>query len=281
MEDLFAGPGGPGLPGEPRPDDRLRAVLAPHIDYDRGGKTYTWAFKELFERTPASLFVIIGTSHYSSARFTLTRKSFETPLGIVHTDGAYIDRLVEHYGGGLFNDEHQAHLPEHSIELELVFLQYLYQGRRPFRIVPLVVGSFQDCVRSECLPAEADDIGRMIKALRALDETSDEPIGYVISGDLAHIGPKFHDPQPVTEPQLEHSRRQDQALLEHAESADPAAYFRLIAAEGDERRICGLPPTYTLLEALRPGGGKVLHYDRFVEPSGWESVSFASAAFYR
>jgi len=281
LEELFAGPGGPGLPGEPRPDDRLRAVLAPHIDYARGGKTYAWAFKELFERTPASLFVIIGTSHYSSARFTLTRKHFETPLGLVPTDGIYIDRLVEHYGEGLFDDEHQAHLPEHSIELEVVFLQYLYQNRRPFRIVPLVVGSFHDCVHSERLPAEADDIQRMVRALRAVDESLDEPVCYLISGDLAHIGPKFGDARPVAEPLLEHSRRQDLALLELAESADPSAYFRLIAAEQDQRRICGLPPTYTLLEALHPGKGKVLHYEQYVEPRGRESVSFASVAFYR
>jgi hypothetical protein len=139
LDRLFTGPGGAGLPGEPRPDSALRAALVPHIDYARGGRTYTWAFKEIYERSPATLFVIIGTSHYSRHRFTLTRKHFETPLGIAPTDRAYIDRLVAHYGPGLFDDEVMAHLPEHSIELEVVFLQYLFEGKRPFRIVPLVV----------------------------------------------------------------------------------------------------------------------------------------------
>ena len=69
-------------------------------------------------------------------RFTLTRKHFQTPLGLAQTDQAYIDRLVAHYGDGLFDDELTAHLPEHSIELEVVFLQYLYPDS-PFRIVPL------------------------------------------------------------------------------------------------------------------------------------------------
>ena len=45
----------------PRPDGRLRAALMPHIDYARGGATYAWGFKEVFERSDASLFVIIGT----------------------------------------------------------------------------------------------------------------------------------------------------------------------------------------------------------------------------
>ena len=66
-----------------------------------------------------------------------------------------------------------------------------------------------------------------------------------------------------------------------AEEVDPAGYYRIVAAEGDQRRICGLPPTYTLLNAVRPRQGKLLHYDQYVEPGGYESVSFASMAFYR
>jgi hypothetical protein len=278
---LFTGPGGPGLPGEARPDGRLRAALLPHIDYGRGGVSYAWGFKEVVERTDASLFIIIGTSHYSSHRFTLTRKHFKTPLGIVPTDQPTIDRLVAHYGGGLFDDEYQAHLPEHSIELEVVFLQYLYEDRRPIRIVPLVVGSFQDSIAARSLPVFRDDIGRMVAALRAVEAETAEPICYLISGDLAHIGPKFDDAEPVSDAQLVHSRERDQAVLRAAEAADPEDYFRVIADEGDCRRICGLPPTYTVLEALRPSRGKVLHYDQYVHPRRRESVSFASVAFYR
>src|SRR5262249_48532323 len=98
--------------------------------------------------------------------------------------------------------------------------------------------------------------------------------------DLAHIGPKFGDEQPVAEPGLAVSRAQDQAILRRAEAADPAGFFGVIAEEGDARRICGLPPTYTVLEAARPGRGQVLHYDQYVHPTGYESVSFASVAFY-
>jgi AmmeMemoRadiSam system protein B len=279
LERFFTGPNGPGLPRQSKPDGKLRAALVPHIDYPRGGHSYAWGYKELFERTDASLFVIIGTSHYSTHRFTLTRKDFQTPLGIVPTDQAYIDRLVHSYGDGLFDDE-PSHLPEHSIELEVVFLQYLYEDRRPIRIVPLVVGSFHDSVLLESLPGQREDVARMVAALRRVEAETAEPICYVISGDLAHIGLKFGDPDPVSEPQLAHSRDQDRAILCQAEAADPAKYFRVIADEGDCRRICGLPPTYTVLEAVRPSHGKVLHYDRYLHPRGHESVSFASVAFY-
>lgn len=277
---LFTGPGGPGLPGKPRPDGTLRAALLPHIDYARGGATFAWGFKEVFERTDASLFVIIGTSHYSAHRFTLTRKAFKTPLGTVPTDQAYINRLVGYYGKGLFDDE-LTHLPEHSIELEVVFLQYLYERCGPIRIVPLLVGSFCDCVELGAAPENRSDIARMVASLKKVEAETAEPICYIISGDLAHIGPKFGDAQPVQDSELAHSKAQDLALIRHAEAADLAGYFEVIAAEGDGRRICGLPPTLTTLAAVAPRSGKLLHYDQYVHPRRSESVSFASMAFYR
>jgi AmmeMemoRadiSam system protein B len=280
LDRLFTARKGPGKPGPPRPDASLRAALVPHIDYPRGGHTYAWGFKEVVERTPASLFVIVGTSHYSGNRFTLTRKHFKTPLGVTPTDRDYVERLVHHYGTGLFDDELMAHLPEHSIELEVVFLQYLYQGVRPIRIVPLVVGSFGDCVANGAAPTVRADIRRMVEALRKAEAETPEPICYLISGDLAHIGPKFGDRSPVREPLLGDSRDRDHRILKQAEAADPAGYFRVIADEADRRRICGLPPTYVVLEALRPRRGKLLHYDQYVEPEGYESVSFASMTFY-
>jgi AmmeMemoRadiSam system protein B len=281
LESNFSGPGGPGLPGDPGcrlGEGRIRALLAPHIDYGRGGVTYGWGFKEFIERTDASLFVIVATSHYSPERFTLTRKNFKTPLGKIATDQGYIDRLVTHYGDGLFNDP-VAHLPEHSIELEIVLLQYLLDGKRPFRIVPLVVGTFGDCVERDREPSQCDDINRMIRALQLAEAECAEPVAYVISGDLAHIGPKFDDPEPVSKPQLSDSFERDQFLLKKAEAGDMAGYFEAIAAEGDRRRICGLPPTYTTLEAIGAARGHLLHYGRYVHPAGEESVSFASMVF--
>ncbi len=163
----------------------------------------------------------------------------------------------------------------------MVFLQYYYEQRRPIRIVPLVVGSFGDCVETGTAPSGRDDIAAMIAALRQVEAEVREPICYIISGDLAHLGPKFGDRDPVQEPALTASRLQDLALLNQAEAVDPASYFRIIAEEGDARRICALPPTYTFLEAIRPGRGQLLHYDLYVHPRGWESGSFASMGFYR
>jgi AmmeMemoRadiSam system protein B len=272
---------GPGLPRDVEPDGRLRAALIPHIDYPRGGVSYAWGFKEVVERSDASLFVIIGTSHYSAHRFTLTRKNFETPLGVVPTDQAFIDRLVAHYGDGLFADEWLAHFPEHSIELEVVLLQWLYEQRRPIRIVPLVVGSFHDSVTAGDSPLEQDDVACMVKALCQAEADTPEPVCFIISGDLAHIGPKFNPDEELTAALLADSLARDRAIVRCAEKVDLRGYFRLIVDELDARNICGLPPTFTALQALRPSSGQLLHYDRYIDARGRESVSYASMAFYR
>lgn len=279
MDRLFTAPGGPGLPnGRAIDNPRLRAVLAPHMDYDRGNVTYGHAFKTLIEQTDARLFFVIGTSHYSPARFSLTRMNFVTPLGMVETDRASVDRIAAACGPAVFEDPF-AHLPEHSIELEVVVLQHLL-GDRPFRIVPLLVGSFGDCVASRTAPDQVDEIARMIDALRSAEAAAGEPVCYVISGDLAHVGPKFGDPEPVRSPFLAESRQRDEAILDTLKAADRNGYFETIADEGDARRICGLPPTYVALAATRPNEGTTLHYQQFVHPQGHESVSFAAAAFY-
>jgi AmmeMemoRadiSam system protein B len=283
LRRLFTASGGPGLPGAPgcrvAADGAVRAVLLPHMDYARGGVTYGWGFKELVERTDASLFVIVATSHYSGRRFTLTRQNFTSPLGRVETDQAHVDRIVRQYGQGLFDDPY-AHAAEHSIELEVVGMQFAFADR-PFRIVPLLVGSFFDCVGTRTRPGDKRDVARMVSALVRAEAEAGEKVCYVISGDLAHIGPKFDDPDLVDEPTLSHSKAQDDLLIERAMAADADGYFELIAAEEDARRICGLPPTYVALGAAKPSEGKLLHYGRFVHPEGFESVSFASMAFER
>ncbi len=282
INKLFTAVGGGGLPGQCNlPIDsngKLRAVLLPHMDYGRGNITYGYGFKELLEKTDATVFVIIATSHYSPERFTLTRQHFDTPFGLVETDVNFVDRIASLYGAGLYDDI-EAQTPEHSIELEVVPLKFL-MGDRPFKIVPLLVGSFRDCVNKKSDPNDKADIAKMVQVLKELEASTNESICYLISGDLAHIGPKFRDKRKAAGPWLEESRAKDHEILKTLECANPKQFFETIAGEGDARRICGLSPTWLTLEVARPRSGKVLHYQQFIDPTGFESVSFASAAFY-
>jgi AmmeMemoRadiSam system protein B len=120
----------------------------------------------------------------------------------------------------------------------------------------------------------------MVAALRAAETACQDRVCYVISGDLAHLGPKFGDEQKAAGPWLEESRAKDADILKALESATPRAFFDTIAAEKNERRICGLSPAWLTLAVTQPRVGKVLHYQQHVHPLGQESVSFAAAAFY-
>ncbi len=257
----------------------IRAILSPHIDFGRGGPTYTWAYKRLVEQTDAEVFVILGVAHqYCRSRFVLTRKDFETPLGVATTDRVFIDRLAASVGGDPFADE-LTHRSEHSIEFQAVFLKYVL-GDRPFTIVPILVGSFHDLVERRVDPMEDPNVSRFIRALREVEQADGRKVAYIGGVDLCHVGPEFGDPDPVDAAFRERIRRFDHDLLACAEASDPAGWFRTAADVGDRWRVCGLAATYALLHAIGPSRGELLRYDQAVDDAGRCCVSFASMAFH-
>lgn len=287
---LFRGPGGAGAPalpspngrggnGEARSGPRLRAILSPHIDFQRGGPVYTWAYKSLVEQSDADLFVILGVAHQPcERRFALTRKDFETPLGVAPTDQDYVNRLVEVVGPQVFDDE-LAHRSEHSIEFQAVFLKHA-MGDRPFTIAPILVGSFHDLMARGADPMTDPEVSRFVEALRRVERESGRRVAYIGGVDLCHVGPEFGDPKPVDQALLGGIRSFDRDLLSRAEAADPAGWFQTVAAVGDRWRVCGLAATYTMLRAIGPCRGELLRYDQAVDDRGNCCVSFASMVFH-
>ena len=105
LRQLFTHPRS-GLPEEKRPDGSLRAALVPHIDYGRGGAQLHLGLQGSL-RAHRRLACSSSSAPRTTARIAsrLTRKHFQTPLGRRADRPGYIDRLVEHYGDGLFDDE--------------------------------------------------------------------------------------------------------------------------------------------------------------------------------
>ncbi len=282
LGQIFAHGQGAGLPNGQRatnPSERLRGILGPHIDFHRGGPVYTWSYRELIERSDADTFVILGVAHQPCRhRFALTRKDFETPLGLAPTDRAYVDRIAEIAGTHLFDDE-LAHRPEHSIEFQVVFLQYLLGARRPFSIVPILVGSFCDLMHEGVDPIDAPEVAQFIEALRAAESASGRKVAYIGGIDLCHVGPEFGDPELLDRAILDAVRAFDAAMLIRAEAVDPAGWFGTAARVGNRWRVCGLAATYTMLHAIGPTQGRLLRYDQAVNPERTCCVSFASLVF--
>jgi MEMO1 family protein len=282
LSQFFAGEKGSGLP-RPTSDGlaaRLRGVLSPHIDFHRGGPTYTWSYKELVEFSDAEIFIILGVAHqYCRNRFALTPKDFETPLGRAKTDRSYVERIAEAAGHHLFDDE-LAHRTEHSIEFQVVFLQYLLGQRRDFSIVPILVGSFQDLMEAGVDPIQSAEVRQFIDALRAAELASGRKVAYIGGIDLSHVGPEFGDPELVDPATLEKVRHFDSAMLDRAAASDPAGWFQTAALVGNRWRVCGLAATYTMLHAMGPARGRLLKYDQAIDAGRTCCVTFASVAFH-
>ena len=275
--------------------DRLLGVLSPHIDFARGGPAFAWAYRQIVEKSDADLFVIFGTAHqWMQNTFSVSRKHFDTPLGVVETDKQFIGRLGQKLAaepGGremnLFGDE-LAHRTEHSIEFQVVFLQHILGERRPFKVVPILVRSFREFVVDSRLPITAEPIKAFVSALRATVKEyttakNGQPAGkvcFISGGDLAHIGPRFGDRDRLDRQRLESQAEDDRALLAAACRADSAGFFQHVASSQDRNRICGLSPTYAMLEVMQPRHGKFLTYGQANDPSGASCVSFGSLAFY-
>lgn len=259
------------------PAKSLRGILSPHIDFGRGGPVYTWPYKDLARRCDAEIFVILGVAHqYCANRFALTRKDFETPLGLARTDRAYVDKISALAGDHFFDDE-LAHRTEHSIEFQVVFLQYLLGESRDYSIVPILVGSFHDLMGRE--PIDDPEVHRFIEAMKAAEHASNKKVAYIGGIDLAHVGQEFGDPDLLNASTLDQIREFDTAMLDRATASDPSGWFETASKVQNRWRVCGLAATYTMLHAMGPTSGKLLRYDQAVNPERTCCVSFAGVSY--
>ncbi len=263
---------------------RLWGVMSPHIDLHRGGPAFAWAYDRIVTESDAAVFVILGTAHTPlKGLFSVSQKHFETPLGTAQTDREFIkdfsQRLSTCQGADFFDDEFP-HRQEHSIEFQALMLQYVLGGRRDYKIVPILVDSFHPFVLENRSPGDAPEVEGFIAALRETRNACNREVCFIAGVDLAHIGQQFGDEQLLDKERLTEQWTDDQRLLSAACEGDPEAWFIHIAAQQDRNRICGLAPTYTMLEAMRPERGEILRYDQAVAEDGSSCVSFASVAFY-
>ena len=280
------------MPHKPQKPQKLRGLIAPHIDHVRGQKSYAAAYAALGRSLApclsegADLFILLGTAHAeTSERFALTRKDFETPLGRAKTDAGIVDALAKASGrdpsGGasgrdLFADEF-VHRAEHSIELELVFVQHLCQkAKRDFRIVPVLCGNCHEAMEEGKSPAELPGVKAFIDALRDVLASAKGRAVVIAGADLAHVGPRFGTPEKVTPARLGDVERADRASLAFVEKGDADAFAGHVALDGNARNICGVGPIWTALKALEPCAATLLGYEQWVEEDGGSSVTFAA-----
>ena len=272
-----------GIPGpadEGEQTEELRGILAPHIDFQRGGPCYARAYTLLSKVPPADVYVILGVAHApSEMRFAVTAKDFETPFGIAQTDKEFVNILSKHCSWNIFQDEF-LHRSEHSVEFQIVFLQHVLGLSQHARIVPILCGSFDHYLAQQRPPEDDPMVSEFLEGLKSAVDASKGRVRFIAGVDLSHIGPQFGDPEPADTVFRSQIRQDDLEVLDKAATLDTGGFFQLLKRHGNRYRICGFPAIYIFLKTIDASHGEVLTYDQGPTPDGQSVVSFAAMAFY-
>ena len=279
LKGFFTSKEGPERKDSEHKGQPIRGLVAPHYEVKDAGPVYAWAYKELQDAQAPDLFVVLGTCQAGLRNgYAVTKKDFETPLGIVKTDRKILERLGA--AAGFCFDEELAHKNEHSVEFQLPFLQFVVGQAKPISIVPILC-SFPPATFFD--PRLGELRGQVEAFLLALQQTLAEagrPACLIASAELAHIGMRYGDPSPPTDFSFHRCMQQDLTMLKHAEEVDGDAFARFLAKEGDSRRISGFAAIYSLLKLVGGGTGQVLRYDRGITDQFNSTVTYASMAFF-
>ena len=157
--------------------DSLKSIIVPHSGLCYGGPVAAKAFINVnpdnFNRA-----VILGPSHYEYFKgCALTSfEKFETPFGNVDVDTETINNLLKD-SKHFFSFPQSSDVQEHSIEMEMPFLKYIFDKRK-LSIIPMVIGD--------------GDLSANTQLAKCLYNLYEDPKTlFVISSDFCHWGPNF------------------------------------------------------------------------------------------
>lgn len=280
MNRHFMQPGGPGRLPAPGSRPEVKVLVAPHIDFARGGANYGWSYQSLGDGPSPETVVILGTSHAPCAfPFAATRQHFETPLGVVECERAFLDALQGRVAFDLCAEE-LLHASEHSVEFQVLMLKHVFPEAPGLRIVPLLCGALRgDAAAGGAVSPEFE---AAVDALVATIAAWPRRVTVIAGADLAHVGPHFGDEEEVSEAMLAAVRAQDLEALRLAAAGDARGFVQSFEATGNARRVCSVACLYTALRCLPALGverGRLLNYVQSVHPSRQLAVTHASLAF--
>jgi MEMO1 family protein len=259
---------------------KLFALAAPHVSPEGGWQSYQAAYRLLGPEHQDRTFVILATSHYGEPeKFGLTRKRFRTPSGEAVTDTALVDWLAER-GGDAVRMEDYCHSFEHTVELQVIFLQH--QLGPGVRIVPILCGPFVRGLLSGKGPEEDEGVRRFFDALNELREREGDRLFWVLGVDMAHMGRRYQDDFSAVAGQgiMSEVSDRDQRRIDSINSGDAGGFWDQVCRNRDDLKWCGSSPFYTFLKAVPGARGELLRYEQW-NIDDKSVVSFAGMAFLK
>lgn len=273
--------------GKPIKKSSALGLISPHIDFNRGGPAYAWAYQALSEFPPPDVVIALGVAHMSpNSPWVFTQKEYLTPYGgiKIHED------LYKELGKRLWYDpaaDQWVHRNEHSLEFQAVWLKYLWKDNTP-PWIPILCSSFDRF----CPNQPPSSVGSIEDAIQLMGQAlinfqkSGKTVLILGGVDLAHVGPRFGDDKELTAELRNKIKIEDQASIDKALQLDADGFYMSVVADDHWRKVCGLSAIYTairLIKILRgenSAPGQMLTYDQADDPLGGV-VSFTSAIFER
>jgi AmmeMemoRadiSam system protein B len=264
LEGLWQSEKGPGeLPLKARKKE-LRAIIVPHAGYPFSGPCAAWAYKELAEAKLPDTYIILGLDHSGYGKSALSLDSWETPLGMMRIDNELGNHLLQKTE--LVNDP-GAHAMEHSIEVQLPFLQFVNRNEPDkTKILPITISNDID------LKKLAIDLMEAIMDLN-------RKVIFIVSSDFTHYGRNYRF-VPFTSEVPKRLYNLDAGAIKFIKSLDAEGFIHYV--DETMTTICGRQPIYTLLNILKKARGELLQYYTSGDLTGdyKNAVGYAAIAFY-
>ena len=237
------------LPGE------VVALIAPHAGYVYSGPIAGHAYRAVEDLNP-QVVIVLAPSHrarYDGAS-VIPEGVYETPLGEVPIDGTIGNRLVQRPAFGFIKE---AHTEEHSLEVQVPFLQHVAEN---FSLVPIVIGT-----------TELETCRILARGIIDAIKEDDRKILLVISTDLSHYHP------------YDLANALDETCIEGLKSLDEKTVKEVLSGKAE---ACGEGPLLTGLMVARALQGErleVLHYGNSGDTAGDKNqvVGYLAAAIVK
>jgi len=250
---------------EPIEGDIL-GLISPHAGYIYSGPVAAHGYKTLLGRTYDTV-IILAPSHrqYFEGAAVQKHGGYKTPLGVVPVDEAFASKLLARLPE--VQDNARAHEGEHSLEVQIPFLQFVL---KEFRLLPLIMGTYDTDTCEELASALFD----VMEDMKRTKDTKDKRQQYLVVGstDLSHYYP------------YRHALELDGKIVERLNAFDVKGLIDDL--DKDRCEACGSGPVITTMLLSREMGAnasRVMKYANSGDTSGDKGavVGYVSCVFYR
>ncbi|MCX6358135.1 MAG: AmmeMemoRadiSam system protein B [Candidatus Aureabacteria bacterium] len=241
-------------------DGRIVGLISPHAGYVYSGRAAACGYK-MIEGSGFTRAIVLAPSHHVGFRGAALpgADAYRTPLGVVPIDQAACRELLNHK---LYTESPRAHGPEHSLEVQIPFLQAVLKD---FTLIPIVIGQ--------------TNMGDNTLIAAPLKKLLDGKTIIIASSDFTHYGYNFGY-LPFTDNIKDKLKWLDMGAVEKIQTLDAEGFGAYVERTG--ATICGHGPIGVLLEALpKSAKGTLLRYDTSGDLTGdfSSSVSYVSMIF--